>query len=83
MIVFFISGNCFPLLADPERGSVLQHGVGGDLRVPGAFGYGLLEVGPCESRAGHEVDVLLGVEAHLFEEGHQLLLTLLIPSGQE
>lgn len=36
-----------------------------DLRVPGAFRYGVLEVGTCESRARHKVDVLLGVEAHL------------------
>lgn len=36
-----------------------------DLRVPGAFSYGLLEVGTCESGARHKVDVLLGVKAHL------------------
>lgn len=35
-----------------------------DLRVPGAFRYRVLEVGTCESRARHKVDVLLGVEAH-------------------
>lgn len=52
-----------------------------DLRVPGAFRYGVLEVGTCESGARHEVDVLLGVEAHLLQKGHQLLLTLLIPAG--
>lgn len=65
-----------------DCGSVLPSREG-DLRVPGAFGYRLLEVGTCESRARHEVDVLLRVEAHLFEKRHQLLLTLLIPSGQE
>lgn len=53
-----------------------------DLRVPGALRYGVLEVGTCESRARHEVDVLLGVEAHLLQKGHQLLLALLIPAGE-
>lgn len=53
-----------------------------DLRVPGALGDGLLEVGACEARARHEVDVLLGVEAHLLQKGHQLLLALFIPAGQ-
>lgn len=53
-----------------------------NLRVPGAFRYRVLEVGTCESGARHEVDVFLGVEAHLFEKRHQLLLTLLIPAGK-
>ena len=53
-----------------------------NLRVPGAFRYRVLEVGTCESRARHEVDVFLGVEAHLFEKRHQLLLTFLIPAGK-
>lgn len=53
-----------------------------DLRVPGAFCEGLFEVGACEPRARHEVDVLLGIEAYLLQEGHQLLLALFIPAGQ-
>lgn len=50
-----------------------------NLREPGAFSYGVFEVGTCESGARHKVDVLLGIEAHLLQKWHQLLLTLLIP----
>lgn len=43
---------------------ILDHHI--HLRVPGAFRHGVLEIGTCESRARHKVDVLFGVEAHLF-----------------
>lgn len=45
-------------------------GLSKHLRVPGAELGGLLQIGPRQSGTWHEVDVFLGVEAHLFQKWH-------------
>lgn len=40
------------------------------LRIPGAHVSGLLQVGSCQSGARHEVNVFLGIEAHLLQKWH-------------
>lgn len=41
-----------------------------DLRIPGAKFSGLFQVGPRQSRTWHEMDVFLGVKAHLLQKWH-------------
>lgn len=41
-----------------------------DLRIPGAKFSGLFQVGPCQSRTWHKMDVFLGVKAHLLQKWH-------------